>query len=297
MAQSNLDPRLNAYRPDLADERLQGRVAAQRFVAGTMGQIIRPAVGLRGAPDFDKPFVTEAVLGERVLVFDTGGHSSSRWAWIQQVRDGYVGYVPVDCLSLKVGEPTHRVSAIGTWLYPRPDIKAPALAHLPMGSEIRIRASGERFSELETGEFIIGRHISELGRFARDFVAVAERFLGTPYLWGGRTRLGLDCSGLLQVSLEAAGVSCPRDSDMQQASLGENLADTTNLDVLDRGDLVFWPGHVGIMSDGVMLLHANAHHMAVVTEPLVTAVDRIARSGSSIAAIKRLASRPSALRV
>ncbi|MFM9940076.1 MAG: C40 family peptidase [Hyphomicrobiaceae bacterium] len=289
MPTADLDPRRNAIRPDLADARLVGRVEAGRFIAGSPGQIIRPLVGMRGAPGFDKSLVNEAILGERVSVFDVSGGPDGSWAWVQLARDGYVGYVPAEAVGRDVTEPTHRVSAIGTWLYPEASIKAPPLAHVVLGSEIAVRHSGERFSELVSGEFIITRHITEASRFTRDFVAVAERFLGTPYLWGGRSRLGLDCSGLVQIALVATGAPCPRDSDMQQADLGSEVLIPADLDGLDRGDLVFWPGHVGIMLDGVMLLHANAHHMSVAAEPLVTAAARIRRDGSAIAAIKRLA--------
>jgi cell wall-associated NlpC family hydrolase len=148
---------------------------------------------------------------------------------------------------------------------------------------------GPTFSRLADGSFVPARHIAELGRNMPDFVAVAERFLGVPYLWGGKTRLGLDCSGLVQVALDAAGLGCPRDSDMQQAELGRPVPVLDNLDGLERGDLVFWKGHVGIMTDAFLLLHANAHHMGVAIEPLRAAVDRIARSGGGpVTAIKRL---------
>jgi cell wall-associated NlpC family hydrolase len=133
------------------------------------------------------------------------------------------------------------------------------------------------------------RHLTERDRYAPDFVAAAERFLGVPYLWGGKTRLGLDCSGLVQVALHAAGLDCPRDSDMQLAELGSGIAVRPGLDGVLRGDLVFWAGHVGIMVDAHLLLHANAHHMAVVVEPVQTAVERIARTGLAVAAVKRLA--------
>jgi cell wall-associated NlpC family hydrolase len=196
--------------------------------------------------------------------------------------------MPAAAVSTDIAEPTHRVSALGTWIYGAPDIKAPALMHLSLGSEVVVQRSDDRFAELDGGRFIVARHLNEKGRNSRDFVEVAERFIGTPYLWGGRSRLGLDCSGLVQLAMEAAGVSAPRDSDMQEAALGANVLIPADLEGLDRGDLVFWPGHVGIMSDGVMLLHANAHHMAVVAEPLEIAVARIKKTGSEIRAIKRL---------
>jgi cell wall-associated NlpC family hydrolase len=148
---------------------------------------------------------------------------------------------------------------------------------------------GSTFAKLADGSYVPSRHISEHDRHAPDWVAIAERFAGVPYLWGGRSRLGIDCSGLLQAAMQAAGLACPRDTDMQQAELGQDVAIRDDLDGLTRGDMVFWPGHVGIMIDAFMLLHANAHHMGVVAEPLASAVDRIVRTGASIAAIKRLA--------
>lgn len=284
-----LDPRLHAIRADLADERLKGRVEAPRYAAGEPAQVMRPIVPMRSRPDRTAPLDNEALFGERVAVFDVAGG----FAWVQLARDGYVGYVPANALSQQVSEPTHRIKAAGTFVYPAPSIKSPPLLHLSLGSPLTVTGEDPTFVQLSTGGFVFARHTTPVGRTARDFVEVAEQFISTPYLWGGRSRLGLDCSGLLQLALEAAGHACPRDSDMQQAALGTPLAEPFDLDSLERGDLVFWRGHVGVMVDAVMLLHANAHHMAVAVEPLRTAADRIARAsgatGAPIAAIKRLA--------
>ena len=179
------------------------------------------------------------------------------------------------------------VRAIGTFLYPEPDIKSPPWMHLSITASLAIAEEGPTFCRLADGRHVPTRHIIDRTRFAADFVAIAERFVGIPYAWGGKTRLGVDCSGLVQVAMQAAGHVCPRDSDMQQAEIGDAVTISEHLDNLQRGDLVFWKGHVGIMTDGFMLLHANAHHMAVVLEPLKTAVDRIARAGSPITAIRR----------
>jgi cell wall-associated NlpC family hydrolase len=204
------------------------------------------------------------------------------------VRDGYVGYLRPGALSAQVKPTTHVVRALGTFLYPAADVKSPPWLHLGMTSEVSVAEVGPVFTRLIDDSFIPARHIAEVGRHARDFAGVAERFMGTPYLWGGKTRLGLDCSGLVQVALHAAGVDCPRDSDMQQAELGSPIDMRENLDGLERGDLVFWKGHVGIMMDAFLLLHANAHHMGVAIEPLRAAVDRNLRAGQLVTAINRL---------
>lgn len=280
-----LDPRRHAYRSDLAAESLKGKVRAERFVAGERRRVIRPAVPLRRMPSPSAGLDTEALFGETLTLYE----EANGWAWVQLESDGYVGYLPADALAATGPEPTHKVRAPGTFVYPAPDIKSPPLMHLSLGARLVVVEEGERMSRLASGGYVIARHIAGIGHRARDFVAVAERMIGVPYLWGGKTRIGLDCSGLVQISLQAAGISAPRDSDMQEKELGDTVLVPKTLEGLERGDLVFWTGHVGIMADGIMLIHANAHHMAVVTETLPEAAERIARSGSEIVAIKRMA--------
>ncbi len=280
-----LDPRRNAFRADLAAQHLENAVEAPRYVEGTAAQISVPTVPLRRAPDAARGFETEALFGDAITVYD----EADGWAWVQLARDGYVGYIPAECArdgALIV--PNHRVQALGTFVYATPEIKSPPLMMLPLNAMVTVTRGNGHFVELETGGFVVARHVAPLDRPERDFVEIAERMIGTPYLWGGCTRIGIDCSGLVQTSLLASQIVAPRDSDMQQAELGTEVAITPDFDDLARGDLVFWKGHVGIMSDGVMMVHANAHHMMVAVEPLPEAAVRIAKTGGAVLAIKRL---------
>jgi cell wall-associated NlpC family hydrolase len=285
-----LDPRRNAYRRDLAAEALRGKIEASSYAAGEMRQVVHSAAPLRAEPNALASWTTEALFGELATVYE----ERDGWAWVQLERDGYVGYLRPSALSAQVRRPTHRVKAVGTFLYPSADVKACPWMQLTMNSMLAVAETSPIFAKLEDGSFVPSRHIVERDRLASDFVAVAERFAGVPYLWGGKTRLGVDCSGLLQVAMQASGLECPRDSDMQLAELGTEVSIAADLDGLARGDLVFWQRHVGIMLDAFMMLHANAHHMAVVAEPLAAAVDRIGHAGNAIAAVKRLPRRSAA---
>lgn len=279
-----LDFRLNAYRRDIAAKHLQGRVEADAYVVAKRHQVRAPAAPVMNAPGPGATMVSEALFGERMDVYDT----KDGLAWGQLCRDGYVGYVPQSALSMAVVEPTHKVCALRTYIFPAPDIKRPALALISMEAEVAVdRVEGE-FAVTRNGEYLIAGHLSENGDGAVDFVAVAEQFVGTPYLWGGRQSLGIDCSGLVQIALLRSMRDCPRDSDMQETALGEPLGAPPDLDELKRGDIVFWSGHVGIMVDQTRLLHANAYHMTTQIEPLHEAMARIAKTHNEITAVKRL---------
>ncbi len=274
------DPRRHAYRADIASETLRGTVEAPRYVAGELRQVAVPVLPLRREPRFDSTLDTEALLGETVTVFD----ENEGWAWVQIARDGYVGYMPSEGLTRRIVTPTHRIATLRTYVFPQPDSKSPPLALLSLNALVSVTGTDGKFLALDSGGFVYASHTVPAGETAADFVAVAESFLGTPYLWGGRTSIGLDCSGLVQLAAEAAGVIVPRDADMQAAEIGEWVGNAK----LRRGDLVFWEGHVGIMTSEVDFLHANAHHMAVELEPFAEARDRIKAVGYDVLCVRRL---------
>ncbi len=278
-----LDKRITPARPDLAAEHLRGIVQAERYAPGRAMRVIDATAALRRAPAPDAPLDTEALHGETVTVYD---FDEEGWAWGQLDHDGYVGWLPAGALIEAPAAPTHRVATLRTFLYPGPSIKLPPVAALSLGSRVAVERMQGDFAITPHGA-VFARHLAEAGATEPDFVAVAERFIGVPYLWGGRTSLGLDCSGLAQVALGAAGIQAPRDSDMQEQGLGSVLPSGA---ALRRGDLVFWKGHVGIMRDAATLLHANGHFMLVTSEPLAEAVARIeAKGGGPVTSIRRLA--------
>jgi cell wall-associated NlpC family hydrolase len=280
---STFDPRVTPARPDLAAKHLEGKVAAERFVAGEVRELIEPQAPMRRSRSPDAALDTEALKGERVTVYE----SEEGWAWGQLAADGYVGYLPANALTPVGPAVTHKVTALRTLVFPGPNIKLPPIEALPFGARIVVTRSAPPFAVTKSGGCVPARHLSSLDEYERDPVAVAERFLGTPYLWGGKTALGLDCSGLVQVALRACGINCPRDSDMQERALGAAVADG-NLSTLQRGDLLFWKGHVALLRDPSTLIHANAHHMAVAIEPIAEAVRRIQAAGSEVTSVRRL---------
>ncbi len=275
------DPRVTPVRADLAAKELEGKVPAVRYVEGQARDVVEPQAPLRCDPSPEALLATEALKGERVIVFDTNGEG---WAWGQLAADGYVGWLPANALAAPGPPPTHKVASLRTFVFPVPSIKVLPLEALPFGARLAVTRSEAGFAVTPSGGFVPAVHLVPIGKYETDVVAVAERFLGAPYLWGGKTMLGLDCSGLVQVALSACGISCPRDSDMQEAALG------VAVDASDpqRGDLVFWKDHVGMVRDRSSLLHANAFHMAVVIEPLMEAIARIRASGAEVTSVRRL---------
>lgn len=288
MGAGALDARVNAYRGDLAAESLRGQIDVPNFAKGETRQIVADAAPLRRAPRFDAPLETQVLHGECVTVYD----ENEGWAWAQAKGDSYVGYVPSDALGGEVTTHTHRVSALSTHIYPAPDIKVPPLDQYSMNALVSVREEMGRFVRLDNDRFAIASHLVPIAEFSDDFAGVAKDFLGTPYLWGGRTSNGVDCSALIQLSLQACGKMCPRDSDMQETTLGTALPDPHDQSAFERGDLIFWKGHMGVMLDETRLVHANAHHMATAIEPVSEAIARIAASEGEVTSVRRGAGAP-----
>lgn len=267
------DPRRRLARPDLATAELEGAVSAARFVVPAEMVVCVPAAPMTAAPDGTGEMVTQLLFGEPFRVAEEDAH----WAWGQSALDGYVGYVPRSCLDdpalIGAPGPTHRVCVLSSHVYPEPDFKSRPGAALTYGARVAVADAAGDWAVLASGGCVPAGHLAQLNAPACDWVAEAERLAGVPYLWGGRSSLGLDCSGLVQLALQAAGIAAPRDSDQQAAELGRDLPKGARP---ARGDLVFWRGHVGIMVTGRRLLHANIHHMAVAEEPLAEARARIA---------------------
>jgi cell wall-associated NlpC family hydrolase len=284
------DPRITPARPDLASIALRGAVDAARYAAPARHVCVATAAPIRRAPADDAPMDDQLLFGDGFDAFEI----AHGWAWGQSRADLYCGYVRAGQLS--EGEPvlTHRVAALRAYAFAKPDMKTPPLALLSMNCRVAEMQREGRFVLAHGAGWIWDGHLAKLGApFPADPAAVAERFLGAPYLWGGKESLGLDCSGLVQMALTACGIPCPRDTDQQEAALGAPVAFDDSLTGLARADLVFWKGHVGMMLDGDRLIHANAHHMETAIEPLRTARDRIAGKGMAISSIRRL---PSPLR-
>jgi cell wall-associated NlpC family hydrolase len=268
---NGLDRRQHAFRPDLAHIDLADRVGAQRYVQPIAHYATASVTGIHSHADAASENLSQLQFGEIFHVLERGPD----WCWGQTAHDHYVGYVATSALTaglLPVA--THWVSAPHAHVYQKPSIKAEVLHPLWRGSPVSVISVDEKFAALAEGGFVRRNALSPVGTHATDWVAQAEDFIGTAYLWGGRTRAGIDCSGLVQTALMACGMSCLRDTDMQARSIGQLVPENQWHD-LQRGDFIFFPGHVGIMHNSENLLHANAHHMKTVIEPLAGVIARL----------------------
>lgn len=283
---AGFDPRITPARKDLAAKHLAGKVEAHRFVEGKPYEIGAAQAPVRSAPSHESSLFTEALKGERITIYDI---SEDGWAWGQLAADGYVGYLPASALRAPGSAATHKVTALRTFAFPGPSIKLPPTEALSFGSRLAVARTEGAFAITDSGGHVPALHLAPVETKEADFVAVAERFLGAPYLWGGKTSLGLDCSALVQLALNACGVPCPRDTDLQEQALGNALAHPHELKRLRRGDLVFWKGHVAIVRDQATFVHANASgHMAVAIEAIAEAIPRIRKISGEVTSVRRL---------
>ncbi len=272
------DRRMLAANGRVALAALKGQVAADRFVAGEMRQIAVPVAPIWCDRD-GQARQRELLYGAQFTVLEEDGVR----AFGQSARDGYVGYVAVADLAAPT-RATHVVSALATHLYSAPDLKSPNIMGLGFGSRLGLVGQVGRFMETVGGAFVPEQHVRALDSPAPDIVSVARKFLGVPYLWGGNSSWGIDCSGLVQAAMLACGHDCPGDADMQQVQVGDALSEGAPT---QPGDLIFWSGHVAIVVDRETLIHANANDMAVAYEPMDSAIARIADQGEGPVTVRR----------
>jgi cell wall-associated NlpC family hydrolase len=265
-----MDPRVTPLRDGIASRSLEGIVRAEVYLDTKVRVCAAPATGIHRAPDAASEQMDQLLFGETFEVIEEEG----AFLWGQAPRDGYVGFVAAAALSAPAPEPTHWISAVRTYAFAEPSIKSRASGPYSMNALVAVEAVEDRLAKAAGAGWMAMEHLTPVGVFETDMAAVAERFLGAPYLWGGRESLGLDCSGLSQAALFACGRACPRDAD-QQAQMGLAIS----REAFGRGDLVFWRGHMAIGLDETRIVHANGHHMAVAIEPLDTAINRIDAAG------------------
>lgn len=284
------DSRITPVRDDLAADSLREQFPGRRYSQGKVKQVISDGTPLRFSANTAAGTESQLVYGETFTAYeDRGG-----WTWGQNDRDGYVGYVPSNSLRGEVSETDHQVVTRSTYLYPVPDIKVPPSAKISMSAQVRVVDVDGNFLQIDSGEWIFARHLVQTSYVMPDLISTAFKFMGTPYLWGGRSCQGLDCSSLVQFALRMAGIDTPRDSDLQAAAIGIEVPMTNSNDLsgIEDGDLIFFPGHVGFYVEHWRFLHANAYDMQVSVHNLSDVLDRANREDAGITCIRRTGIRP-----
>lgn len=279
------DPRVTPVRPDLAADNLRGRVKVPRYASAVPHQVVRDGACLSFTPDANARQESQLLFGELFDVYDRNGD----WCWGQNRADGYVGFVPASALSTDLHEPTHRVASRMLQLYPGPDLKLRAIGEISLGATVRVVDLEGSFAQIAGGQWLYAKHLVDLDFINVDLIGTALKFLGTPYVWGGRSAGGLDCSALLQLALCMAGERAPRDSDQLEKSVGVALpiADGHDFAQIQDGDMVFFPGHCGLFVHGWRFLHANAFDMEVSLHSFSDVIDRADASGEGVTSIRR----------
>ena len=281
---TDIDPRTNPYRADIAAAYLQGRVTAAKFVPPVAKAVIVGNAPIRREPRDNAPLDTELQFGERVEIYE----DKEGWSWLQSMTDGYVGYTPSDMLGDTPAAPTHTLNVLRSYLFKEPDLKTPPRTVLSMTATVTILEKMNGYCALAGGGWVYARHLVSAREFETDPVTVAHRFLGTPYLWGGKSSIGLDCSALVQLSLARCGLSVPRDTGMQENAIGNPVEFRGDEDIFERGDLVYWPGHVGIWIAADRFIHGNATDMMVAIAPLRDVATSIEdATGDTIRSVRR----------
>lgn len=271
------DKRMLPSKDGLTDQAFEGLIRARSYVPGQILSCYDAKAPILEEPQFGAEQVDQLLMGERFKVIER----KHDFYWGQALRDGYVGYVPARAFRDHWYLPTHYVSTLRTYVFASPNLKSSILCALSLNALVNVSAVEGKFSYINDMGWVFTEHLSGFDQFASDFVSVAENYINAPYQWGGRESIGLDCSGLLQQALYAAGFGCPRDADMQSklgVALDVNVNEAGHVSGLKRGDLVFWKGHVAIMINEDEIIHANAFHMKVAIEPLKTAIKRIETS-------------------
>lgn len=302
------DPRLTPANDRVAHVSLRHLYPDRQAVKGVWMRVTAPVADLRISPD--RPRARQMLAGARFLTLDRTGD----WVFGQSGRDGYVGWVLAGTLGPDMAV-SHRISALSTHVYPAPDLKVEPVGCLPCGALVAVAADGvapgavsathaaqqspaqtaaqsaaqsaaRGFAALSGGGFVPWPHLTALDQPAADPVDEALRFVGVPYLWGGNSAAGIDCSGLVQVAFWGCGLDCPGDSDMQRATVGV-VVDSSSPPL--RGDLIFWDGHVALCAGSDQIVHANAYHMAVTVEGFTATCARIVvMGGGAVRAIRRI---------